>query len=93
MRSNQSRNRNLGIQSSQKSAKGIVRRDSDRRPSMFAQWYAFLGYASRHGLGLCDALSHGTTATRWATTRVTGGACGAMPQRSQRHAMCRFAAR
>ena len=43
MRSIQSRNRNLGIQNAQQSAKTIVRSDSDR-PSLFAIFGALYGY-------------------------------------------------
>ena len=95
MRSIQSRNRNLGIQNAQPSAKSIVRRDADR-PSMFAMWCAATGFASRLGTTLREALQHLTTATRVGKTRVTGGALlyAVALQRSERHAsMCRSAAR
>ena len=94
MRSIQSRNRNLGIQTARKSAKTIVRNDSDR-PSM-RSLAALFGFASRQQQSLRDALWHlAATATCVMKTRVTGGACGAVaPQRSGRHAaMCRLAAR
>jgi len=94
MRSNQSRNRNLGIQNAQPSAKSIAQRDSDR-PSMFALSGAFLGYAARMWQNMRDALRHTLTATRLVKTRVTGGAlCAVALQRSERHeSSCRLAAR
>jgi hypothetical protein len=94
MRSIQSRNRNLGIQNAQPSAKSIVGRDSDR-PSMFAKWRASVGSASRLWASLREELQHLTTATRVVATRVTGGALYAPAlQRSGRHSsMCRLAAR
>lgn len=94
MRSIKSRNRNLGIQNAQPSAKQIVRRDADR-PSMYALSCACIGYCSRFWLSLREAASHLTTVTRWTITRVTGGASGAPAlERSRRHdAMCRLAAR
>ena len=94
MRSIQSRNRNLGIQNAQPSAKSIVRRDADR-PSMFAMWCAATGFASWLGATLREALQHPTTVTRVGKTRVTGGVLYAVAmQRSERHASpCRSAAR
>jgi hypothetical protein len=95
MRSIQSRNRNLGIQNARKSAKTIVRNDSDR-PALFAILGAL--YASAQGLwqSMRFALRHWSSPTTCvAKTRVTGGACRAVAlQRSGRHeAMCRLAAR
>ena len=98
MRSIQSRNRNLGIQNAQPSAKSIVRRDADR-PSMFATWCAATGIATWRGASswasLREALQHLTAVTRVGKTRVTGGALYAVAlQRSGRHSsMCRLAAR
>ena len=94
MRSNKSRNRNLGIQNAQPSAKSIVRRDADR-PSMFAMWCASLGYAWRLWAAMGEALQHPIAATRVGKTRVTAPAlCAAALQRSGRHSsMCRLAAR
>lgn len=99
MRSIQSRNRNLGIQNAQPSAKSIVRRDADR-PSMFAMWCAATGVATRWEASLGSTLrlahQHLTTATRVGKTRVTGGALlyAVAMQRSERHASsCRSAAR
>jgi hypothetical protein len=85
MRSNQIRNRNLGIQLAHPSAKAIVRREMDR-PSMFAMWCASTGSASRLGESLRGRLQYLTLATRIVTTRVTGGALQAVAlQRSRRH--------
>lgn len=93
MRSIQSRNRNLGIQNAQPSAKQIVRNASDR-PSLFALSCACIGYCSRIWQGLCEAVGHWPTATCVVTTRVTGGASGAYASGgSRRHEMCRLAAR
>lgn len=99
MRSIQSRNRNLGIQNAQPSAKAVVRRDADR-PSMFAMWRAATGFATwlgaSSGATLRVALQHLTTVTRVGKTRVTGGALlyAVAMQRSERHASpCRSAAR
>lgn len=93
MRSNNIRNGKLGIHNAQQSAKGLVRRGSDR-PSLLGLSCAITGFASRCWHGLRDAFH--PTATR-VTTRVTGGACGYdAPQRSRQHmamAMCRLAAR
>jgi hypothetical protein len=94
MRSNQSRNRNLGIQNARQSAKTIVRNGSDRPSPRSTD--ALFGFASRQWQTLRDALRHwAATATCVTKTYVTGGACGAVaPQRSGRHAaMCRLAAR
>ena len=93
MRSIQSRNRNLGIQNARKSAKTIVRNDSDR-PSL-RSLVAHFGYASYAWQSMRDALGlWAATATCVMKTRVTGGAYGAItPQGSGRHAVCRLAAR
>ena len=93
MRSIQSRNRNLGKQNARKSAKTIVRNDSDR-PSP-RSYVALFGFATREWQLLRAALRHlAATATCVMKTRVTGGACRAMAlQGSGRHAaMCRLAA-
>lgn len=94
MRSIQSRNRNLGIQTARKSAKSIVRMvvaaASPRATG------AFYGSASRSWQSLRDAVRFMvTTATCVMKTHVTGGACGALAlQRSEQHAhACRSAAR
>jgi len=94
MRSNQIRNRNLGIQNAQQSAKSIAGRDSDR-PSMFALYCAFLGSMSRMWQHMRDVLRHTPTVTRTRKTRVTGGAlCAVALQRSGQHAStCCLAAR
>ena len=94
MRSNQSRNRNLGIQNAQLSAKSIAGRVSDR-PSMFALYGAFMGFASRMWSSMREALRHAPTATRTVKPRVTGGALWAVAlQRSGQHACtCCLAAR
>jgi hypothetical protein len=94
MRSNQSRNRNLGIQNAQQSAKSIAGRVSDR-PSMFAPYCASMASASRLWRSLRDGLRHTPTVTRLVKTRVTGGAlCAVALERSGRHAStCRLAAR
>ena len=73
MRSNINRNGKLGIQNAQQSAKQIVSRDSDRRPSMFARVGAFMAYASQSIERLLGSLRHRPTATPWTSTRVTGG--------------------
>jgi hypothetical protein len=94
MRSIQSRNRNLGIQNARKSAKSIVRNDSDRRSPRATG--ALYGFASGPWMATTGALRHWlTTATCVLKTHVTGGACLAVAgQRSGRHAaMCRLAAR
>lgn len=83
MRSIQSRNRNLGIQNAQPSAKSIAHRVLDRS-SMHALGCAATGYATRLGFALREALER-FAATRVGTTRVTGGAlCTVVPQRSWR---------
>ena len=94
MRSIQSRNRNLGKQNARKSAKTIVRNDSDR-PTLSAILGALFGIA----YGPWQAMRHALrpwlpSTTCVAKTRVTGGACRAVAlQRSGRHeAMCRLAA-
>lgn len=93
MRSIQSRNRNLGIQTALQSAKQIVRNASDR-PSLSALWCDFIGYCTRLHLTMRAAVGHGPTAMCVVTTRVTGGASGAQASGgSLRHETCRFAAR
>jgi hypothetical protein len=94
MRSNNIRNRNLGIQNALQSAKSIAGRDWNR-PSMFALHRAFLGSASRMWQSMRDALRHTATAKREVKPRVTGGALYAVAlQRSGRHAStCCLAAR
>jgi hypothetical protein len=72
MRSDINRNGSLGIQNARKSAKQIVRRDSDR-PSMFALVCAPMAYASQSFARLQASLRHLPTATPWTSTRVTGG--------------------
>lgn len=94
MRSIQSRNRNLGIQTARKSAKSIVRNGSDS-PSPRAT-SAHFGFALHTWQAMGNALRQwSTTVTRVMKTRVTGGACYAVAQqRSGRHdGMCRLAAR
>jgi hypothetical protein len=93
MRSINSRNRNLGIQNARQSVKPIVRVDSDR-PSLDWLACACIGCYSRCWQRLRDVVGHLTTVTRHTTTRVTGGASGALASvGSRRHAMCRLAAR
>lgn len=93
MRSINIRNGKLGMNNAQQSAKGIVRRGSDRR-SLLALSCAITGSVSRYWHSLSETLH--PTVTR-VTTPVTGGACGIfMLQRSRQHmamAMCRLAAR
>lgn len=95
MRSMNSRNRNLGIQSAQQSAKSIAGRAADRvvLASLFG---AFLGIAYRTGKRLRHALRHtSTTVTRRVMPRVTSGALWRMtPQRPGQYALaCCLAAR
>ena len=94
MRSNQIRNRNLGIQNAQQSAKSIAGRASDR-PSMFALYRDSIGSLSRMWRSMRDALRRTLTLTRTDNTRVTGGALHAVVlQRSGQHAStCCLAAR
>ena len=93
MRSINIRNGKLGMNNAQQSAKGIVRRGSDRR-SLLALSCAITGSVSRYWHSLCETL-HPTVTD--ATTSVTGGACGfSMPQRSRQRmamAVCCLAAR
>ena len=93
MRSMKSRNRNLGMNNAQPSAKQMVRNVSDR-PSLFALTCACIGYCSRIWQSLCEAVGHPTTATCVVTTHVTGGASGAYASGgSRRREMRRLAAR
>ena len=93
MRSINIRNGKLGMNNAHQSAKGIVRRGSDRR-SLLALSRALAESVSRYWHSLRETLHPTVTHV---TTSVTGGACGfVMPQRSRQPmgmALCCLAAR